>query len=273
MSLKHPTSPSAILFSLINNRELIWGLVKRDFIGRYQGSFMGIAWALFHPLLMLVVYTLVFSVAFKARWGVGEDTHVSFALILFSGMIVYALFAECLNRAPNLIVSQPNYVKKIIFPLEVLTWVTVISALLHFLISLALIVIFCVVTGLGIRSGIFFVPVIMLPLILLLLGLTWIFSSLGVYLRDVSQVVGVLTTVLMFLSPVFYPTSSLPEGFRLLLTFNPITLPIEQMRDVILWDKSIDWGAWGISLLLGCGITWLGFWWFQKARKGFADVL
>ena len=273
MSFKHSTSPSAILGSLLNHRELIWEMVKRDFIGRYKGSFMGMAWSLFHPLLMLVVYTLVFSVAFKARWGVGEESKVAFGLVLFSGMIVHGLFAECLNRAPSLIVSQPNYVKKVVFPLEVLPWVAVLSALLHFLVSLGLLLVFCLASGVGLQPGVALVPLVTLPLILMALGLTWLFAALGVYLRDIAQGMGVLTTVLMFLSPVFYPASSLPEGFRRLLAFNPLTLPIEQIRDVMLWGKPIHWDAWGISLLIGCGTAWMGFWWFQKSRKGFADVL
>ena len=273
MSHHYKTSPAGIFGSLLSHRELVWELVKRDFIGRYKGSFIGIAWSLFHPLLMLVVYTLVFSVAFKARWGTGEESKVAFALVLFSGMIVHGLFAECLNQAPRLISSQPNYVKKVVFPLEILPWVAVISALLHFLISLGLLLLFGVATGAGIKPGFLLVPIVMLPLIIMILGLTWLFASLGVYLRDIAQGMGVITTVLMFVSPVFYPTSSLPENFRFLLVFNPITLPIEQLRDVMLWGKAIYWGDWGISLLLSCATAWIGFWWFQKSRRGFADVL
>lgn len=273
MSLHHKTSPSAIIGSLLSHRELIWELVKRDFIGRYKGSFMGIAWSLFHPLLMLVVYTMVFSVAFKARWGTGEESKVSFALVLFSGMIVHGLFAECLNRAPSLVVNQPNYVKKVVFPLEILPWVAVISALLHFLVSLGLLLVFAMVTGEGIKLGIVLLPVVMLPLVVMILGLTWLFASLGVYLRDVAQGMGIITTILMFVSPVFYPSSSLPTNFRFLLALNPITLPIEQLRDVMLWDKSIQWDDWGVSLLISCATVWIGFWWFQKSRRGFADVL
>lgn len=273
MSINHSTSPSAIVSSLFNHRELVWELVKRDFIGRYKGSIIGIAWSLFHPLLMLVVYTLVFSVAFKARWGTGEESKVAFALVLFSGMIVHGLFAECLNGAPRLISSQPNYVKKVVFPLEILPWVAVISALLHFFVSLSLLLVFLVVTGTGLNPEILLVPIVMLPLVIMILGFTWIFASLGVYLRDIAQGMGIVTTVLMFVSPVFYPSSSLPEDFRFFLAFNPITLPIEQLRDVMLWGKAIQWSDWGISLLISCTIAWVGFWWFQKSRRGFADVL
>lgn len=273
MSLQHTTSPTAIFGCLHTHRGLVWELVKRDFIGRYKGSIIGVAWSLFHPLLMLVTYTLVFSVAFKARWGVGEESKVAFALVLFSGMIVHGLFAECLNRAPNLIVSHPNYVKKVIFPLEVLPWVALCSALLHFLVNFTLLMAFCIFSGISLKATLVFIPVIMLPILLITLGLTWLFASLGVYLRDIAQGMGVVTTVLLFLSPVLYPVSKLPENYQHLISLNPLTLPIEQLRGVMLFEQPINWGHWAISLLVGCFIVYLGFWWFQKSRRGFADVL
>jgi lipopolysaccharide transport system permease protein len=273
MSLNHSTSPSVIIGSLFAHRELVWELVKRDFIGRYKGSIMGVAWSLLHPLLMLVIYTIVFSVAFNARWGTGEESKVAFALVLFSGMIVHGLFAECLNRAPGLIVSQPNYVKKVVFPLEILPWVALWSAMLHFLISLGLLLIFCIFTGISLKATVVLVPIVMLPLLLMTLGLTWLFASLGVYLRDIAQGIGVVTTLLMFLSPIFYKTSAFPEDYRILFALNPLTLPIEQLRDVMLWGNAINWGSWVASLLGGGTICYFGFWWFQKSRKGFADVL
>lgn len=273
MSLNHSTSLRAIIGSLLNHRELLWDLVKRDFIGRYKGSIMGVAWSLLNPILMLIIYTLVFSVAFKARWGGGEESKVAFALVLFSGMIVHGLFAECLNRAPGIIVSQSSYVTKVVFPLEILPWVTLISALLHFLVSLGLLLVFCIFSGIALKTSIVYIPVIMLPLLLMTIGFTWFFASLGVYLRDVGQVMGVITTVLMFLSPVFYKTSAFPEEYRILFEFNPLTLPIEQLRDVMLWGKPVNWSVWATSLFAGITTCYFGFWWFQKSRKGFADVL
>jgi len=273
MSLIHSTSPSAIISSLIKHRELVFELVKRDFIGRYKGSIIGVAWSMLHPLLMLVIYTLVFSVAFKARWGIGDESKVAFAIVLFSGMIVHGLFAECLNRAPGIIVSQPNYVKKVVFPLEILPWVALFSALLHFLVSFGLLLVFCIFTGVSLKATALLVPIVMLPLLLMTLGLSWLFASLGVYLRDITQGMGLITTVLMFLSPVFYKTSAFPEDYQYLFAFNPLTLPIEQLRDVLLWGNTINWTSWATSLFTGIAICYFGFWWFQKSRKGFADVL
>lgn len=262
-----------MLASIIQHRELAWELAKRDFIGRYKGSFMGIAWSLFNPLLMLAVYTIVFAVVFKARWGIGDDSKVAFGLVLFSGMIVHGFFAECINRAPTLIISQPNYVKKVVFPLEILPWVALFSALLHFLVSFCVLVVFCLLTGVPVHAGTLLIPVVLLPLILLTLGLSWLFASLGVYLRDLTQGMGVVTTALLFLSPVFFPIDALPEEYQLIVTWNPITLPIIQLRDLMLWDKPVDWSVWATSLAIAVVINYIGYWWFQKTRRGFADVL
>lgn len=273
MSMKHPASLLAMLCSLVQHRELLWELVKRDFIGRYKGSIMGVAWSMFHPLLMLAIYTVVFSVAFKVRWGTGEESKVAFAIVLFSGMIVHGFFAECLNRAPGMISSHANYVKKVVFPLEILGWMAICSALLHFIVSLSVLLIFCLLAGVPVQSGVLLTPIVLLPLISLTLGLTWLFASFGVYLRDLSQGMGMVTTVALFLAPVFYPIEALPENYRVFIMWNPITLPIIQLRDLMLWGKPLQWGQWAASLAVGIAVCYIGYWWFQKTRRGFADVL
>ena len=273
MSSYHSATPIAMLSGLLRNRELLWELVKRDFIGRYKGSMLGVVWSLFNPLLMLAIYTIVFSVVFKAKWGGGEESKVAFAIVLFSGMIVHSFFAECLNRAPSLIISHPNYVKKVVFPLEILPWMTMFSALLHFLVSFSVLLGFCLLADVKIHAGVLITPIILIPLILMLLGLSWIFSSLGVYLRDLSQIIGIFTTVALYLAPIFFPIDALPEGYRALLVWNPITLPVIQLRDLMLWGKPLQWDQWAISLVIGLSICQIGFWWFQKSRRGFADVI
>jgi lipopolysaccharide transport system permease protein len=273
MSSYHSATPIAMLSGLLRNRELLWELVKRDFIGRYKGSMLGVVWSLFNPLLMLAIYTIVFSVVFKAKWGIGEESKVAFAIVLFSGMIVHSFFAECLNRAPSLIISHPNYVKKVVFPLEILPWMTLFSALLHFLVSFGVLLFFCLLAGVSVQSGTLLIPIVLTPLILMLLGLSWIFSSLGVYLRDLSQIIGIFTTVALYLAPIFFPIDALPEGYRAFLVWNPITLPVIQLRDLMLWGKPLQWDQWAISLVIGLSICQIGFWWFQKSRRGFADVI
>lgn len=273
MQRHYSASLQRLFLSFTQNRTLLLELVKRDFIGRYRGSLLGIFWSFVNPILMLSVYTLVFSVAFKARWAGLEESKTAFALILFSGMIVHSFFAECLNRAPSLIPQHVNFVKKVVFPLETLPVVTVMSAFLHFLISFLVLCLFCIATGFPIHNSVVLVPLVLLPLTMVILGLTWFFSALGVYLKDLNQFVGFMTSVSLFLAPVFYDAESLPRKFQLLLKWNPITLPIVELRNVMLFGKSMDWPTWAVSLGIGTITLWLGFAFFQKTRKGFSDVL
>ncbi len=260
--------------SFWRNRQLIWQMTKRDVIGRYRGSVMGLAWSFFNPLLMLSVYTFVFSVVFKARWGgAGEESKTEFAIILFAGMIVHSLFAECLNRAPGLILNNVNYVKKVVFPLEIFPWVAMGSALFHALVSISVLLIFFLGMKLYLNWTIIYLPIVLFPLVLLTMGAAWFLASIGVYLRDVGHIIGMVTTVLMFLSPVFYPVSALPEEYRGLLQLNPVTFIIEQARNVIIWGVPPDLIGLGVYAAVSLVIAWAGFSWFQKTRKGFADVL
>lgn len=263
-----------MLQGFFQHRELIWELVKRDFIGRYKGSMLGVVWSLFNPLLMLAIYTFVFSVAFNARWGGHSDeSKIAFAIVLFSGIIIHTFYAECLNRAPSLIVIHANYVKKVVFPLEILPWMVLLSALLHFLVSFGALVVFCLLCGVTIHAGALLIPVALLPLVLMIMGMSWILASLGVYLRDLSQVVAMLVTISLFLAPIFYPIENLPQVYRDILTWNPITLPVVQLRNLMLWAKPFEWGAWAVSLVIGVVVCQIGYWWFQKSRRGFADVV
>lgn len=266
-------SPREMAASFWRNRSLILSMVKRDVVGRYRGSFLGIFWSLFNPIFMLTVYTFVFSIVFKARWGGGTGSKTEFALILFAGLIVFSLFSECVNRAPGLILSNVNYVKKVVFPLEILPWVALGSSMFHAVISLAVwLAAYIIFFGLP-HLTVLMLPLVFLPLILLIMGFSWALASLGVYLRDVSQFVSILTTVLMFLSPIFYPIEALPEAYRSFLLLNPLTPALGQTRDVLFWGKTPDMAMLGGYFIVVSIIAWLGFAWFQKTRKGFADVL
>ncbi|MDX9819575.1 MAG: ABC transporter permease [Desulfococcus multivorans] len=268
-----PISPKEMIAGFWRNRSLILALSRREVVGRYRGSFLGIFWSFFHPLFMLAVFTFVFSVVFQARWGGGSGSKTEFALVLFAGLIVFNLFAECINRAPGLILSNVNYVKKVVFPLEILPWVALGSAMFHAVISLGVwLIAYAFLFGLPHVTSLL-LPLIFFPLALLVMGLSWMLASLGVYLRDVSQFVSILTTVLMFLSPIFYPASALPEAYRSFLLMNPLMPAIEQTRDVLFWGRIPDMSFWGAYFLAAACIAWLGFAWFQKTRKGFADVL
>jgi lipopolysaccharide transport system permease protein len=266
-------APREMAASLWRNRGLIQVLVKREVIGRYKGSYLGILWSLFNPVFMLLVYTFVFSVVFKARWAGGSDSRTEFALILFAGLLVFNLFSECVTRAPSLVLSNVNYVKKVVFPLEVLPVVSLGAALFHTAVSIAVwMIAYLILFGIPQPSALL-LPAILLPLVLLILGLSWLLASLGVFLRDVAQFIGLLVTVLMFLSPIFYPVSALPPDFQQLFLLNPMTPVIEQVRNALIWNKPPAWGFYAVYLTACAFVAWLGFAWFQKTRKGFADVL
>ena len=269
-----PTSLVALIESLWRNRQLIVQMTRREVAGRYKGSVLGLAWSFLTPILMLAVYTFVFSVVFKARWGTdGDESKTQFALVLFVGMIVHGLFAEVLNRAPGLILSNVNYVKKVVFPLDVLPVIAMGAALFHASISLAVLLIAFALFNGYLHWTIIFVPVVLLPLVILTLGVAWIFASLGVFLRDVGQTVGIITTVMLFLAPIFYPVTALPEEVRPLIMANPLTFIIEEARGVVILGRMPEWTGLGIYTLAATAVAWAGFAWFQKTRKGFADVL
>lgn len=268
-----PVSPVSLVRTLGRTRELIWAFSQREVLGRYRGSAMGLLWSFFHPLLMLVVYTFVFSVVFAVRWPGGVGSRSEFALVLFAGLIVYNLFAECVNRAPALVLANPNYVTKVVFPLEVLPVVSLLSAAFHAGVSLVVWLGFHVVALGAPPATSVLLPIVVLPLAFLTLGLSWFLASLGVYLRDVSQIVSVFTTVMLFLSPIFYSVKVVPPGFRAWMLANPLTVVVEQSRDVLIWGRAPDWHIWGMHLAISLACLLAGYAWFQKTRRGFADVL
>ncbi len=266
-------SPKEMFASLWRHRDLIKASAKREVLGRYRGSFLGLLWSFFNPLFMLAVFAFVFSVIFQARWGGASGSKTEFALVLFAGLLVFNLFAECINRAPGLILSNTNYVKKVVYPLEILPFVGLLSALFHALISLGVwLIAYALFFGIP-HLTVFYLPLVLVPFCLFLMGLSWALASLGVFLRDVSQFIGVLTTALMFLSPIFYPVTAFPENYRYILYINPLTTVVEQTRDVLFWGKTPDFFMLGVYWVVTLGIAWLGYAWFQKTRKGFADVL
>lgn len=270
-----PTSVLALSRSLWHHRQLILQMTKRDVVGRYQGSAMGLAWSFFNPVFMLVIYTFVFSVIFKSRWGSAgvEDSKTHFAMMLFVGMIVMSLFSDVLNRAPSLILGNVNYVKKVVFPLEILPIIALGAALFHGLVSLGVLLLAFVLLNGFLHWTLVFIPLVLLPLLILSAGLAWVLASLGVFLRDVGQFIVVITTVLMFLAPVFYPITAVPQEYRPWLLANPLTFIIEQARAVLILGQLPSWSGLAAYSLVASVVAWAGFAWFQKTRRGFADVI
>ena len=276
----NPHSPPSVSIhalglSLFEHKALIVQMTRRDIAGRYAGSLAGLAWAFVTPALMLAVYTFVFSQILGSRWGssVHDESKVQFALVLFAGLIVLNLFSDVLHKAPGLILNNANYVKKVVFPLEILAAVTVGTALFNAFVSLLVLAFALLISGGNVHWTTLLIPVVLLPLAVLALGIAWFLASLGVYLRDIGQTIGMVTTALMFLSPVFYPADSVPLGFRPYLMANPLTFIIEQSRRVMIWGQTPDWQGLAVYLGVSILIAWGGFAWFQKTRKGFADVL
>ncbi len=269
-----PAGFGEMYLSLWRNRQLIVQMTRREVLGRYRGSLFGLAWSFFNPLLMLAVYTFVFSVVFKARWGPGvPTTRIQFALGLFAGVIVHALLAEGINKAPGLILGNANYVKKVVFPLEILPWIVIGSALFHAAVSLAILLLAQMLFGGGVPLTALWLPIVLLPLVPLTMGFAWVLAATGVFIRDVAQVTGIFTTVLMYMAPVFYPITALPEPYRRWLYINPLTFIIEQARGVLFAGEMPDWPGLALYSAVALLVAGIGFRWFQLTRKGFADVL
>lgn len=260
--------------ALWRQRDLCWNLSEREILGRYRGSVLGLAWTVLNPLAMLVVYTFVFSQVFKARWGTLENAGpIGFAINLFAGLIVFNLVAECLGRAPGLVLANPNYVKKVVFPLEVLAVVNVANATFHAIASLMVLLLFQLVVLQALPWTILLLPLVWLPLLIGCLAVAWILAGIGVFIRDIGQFISVALSMLMFLSPVFYPLSALPERYQPLLALSPLTHVIEQTRNILVNGKlpSLAYLIWGTLLaLLLCELAFRAF---SRAKSAFADVM
>ena len=270
---RYPIGFGSMLGGLWQNRNLLQTSIKREVLGRYKGSVFGVLWSFFNPLLMLAIYTFVFSEIFNARWGTNTESKTEFALMLFAGLIVFNIFSDCMNRAPSQVLSNPNYVKRVIYPLEILPVVLLGGALFHGFVSILVwILAYALLVGTP-SATVVYAPVVILPFAVLVLGLSWFLAAIGVYLRDVTQFISLITTAVMFLSPIFYPASALPGPYRLILSVNPLTPIIEQLRIVLYFGNDPDFFLLLKYSVFSIMVAWLGFVWFQKTRKGFADVL
>ena len=257
----------------VKNLFLIWQLSKRDVLGRYKGSVLGIGWSLVYPLLLLATYTVVFRVIFKARWPGAEESPALFALNIFSGLVMFNFFSEVVSRAPRLITEQPNLVKRVIFPLESLVWVNILGGLFHALLGLLVLIL-----GTFLVPGIFGATVLAAPLVVLsliptLLCLGLGLACVGVYLRDLAQIVGPLLNMILFLTPVLFPASALPKEVQVWLYLNPLSLPIEALRQCLLLGQWPDAGPLALQALVWWILAAGSYWVFVRLKRGFADQL
>jgi lipopolysaccharide transport system permease protein len=258
---------------LVQHRRLIMALTGREIAGRYRGSVLGLFWSVVNPLILLSIYTLIFGQVFQARWTHGNGDTKQFAILLFSGMLIFTFFSDCISRAPLLIVNNVNYVKKIVFPLAVQGWVLVFAGAFNLAVSLVvLLAAHMLLLGTPPWTTFLF-PLVALPLFLWVSGVVWFLASLGVFFRDTSQIVTHVTTMLMFLSPLFYPVDAFPEKYRVFFNLNPLAFVIEQARAVLVFGATPTWGGWALYTALSAVIACIGYRWFTWTRKGFADVL
>jgi lipopolysaccharide transport system permease protein len=264
------TGPIATARTLVAHRYLLGQLVKRDVLLRYRGAYFGVAWVFINPLVMLAIFSFVFGEIFQGRWP-ADDSRIPFALNLYCGLIAFNVFAETITRAPTAVRAYPSYVKKIIFPVEMLPVVPFGAALIHAGFNLLILAAALAWTGhLSVALALF--PIVLLPLCLTALGLAWFVAAWGVFIKDMTQIVPVLVQMLMFLSPVFYPAQAVPEVLRPLFQHNPLGAVIEAARS-LLADRPVEWGSWAAALVLSLVVMLLGLAFFQHSRDEFADVL
>lgn len=259
---------------IYQNRDLLLQLLKRQIQSRYRGSHMGFIWAFIHPILMLLVYMFVFGLVMRVRWGIEGQGNIDFGLILFAGLLMHSLLGEVFNSSVSLITSNSQYVKKVVFPLPILTLVTVANALFHAFIGLGILLLIMLLTGGQFHWTVFLAPLVILPFVIFLTGMSWFLCALGVYFRDLNQFMGVLVTVLLFLGPIVYPFESVPDVIKpYVLWLNPLSVIVQQLRAVLLFGQMPDWQMLGIYSALAVAIFVFGQWFFNKTREGFADVI
>lgn len=259
-----------IIGDIWRHRYLLGQLVKRDVLMRYRGAMIGVLWILLSPLLMLAIYAFIFGQVFQSRWP-QQDGGLPFWLLLYSGLITFNIFAETVSRAPSSVRSYPSFVKKIIFPVQILPMVPLGAALVHGVFNfLILISVLAWIGSLHVQILLF--PLLLAPVLLLALGMSWFVAAWGVFIKDMTQIIPMLVQMLMFLSPVFYPSSAVPRMLRPVYQFNPLGTVIETSR-AMLTGQSIEWWAWGMAFGFCLAVSILGYVFFQNSRDEFADVL
>lgn len=258
---------------LFNKIDLILSLTKREISSKYKGSLLGPLWSVITPLLLLTVYSFVFGVIFQSKWPSFNNSRADFAIVLFIGMLTFNIFSDSVSKSPWTITSNANFVKKIIFPIEILAIVNVFSSIFNFMMGLiAWLFIMIIFHGLP-PITIFLLPIYILPLLILSAGVSWIFSSLGVYFKDIGQFMGVLIMLLMFSSPVFYSIDSIPLSYKIFFELNPIASSINMVRDVALFGVVPSLKLYLLTLFVSSLISYAGYIFFKKTKVGFSDVL
>jgi len=267
-------NPVRALWGIWQGRGLLRQLVRRNIEIRYKGTMIGLVWMMVTPLVMLAVYTYVFGVVFKAHWGAWfGDSKVAFALILFCGMTVFNVFGESVNGSVGIVTGNTNYVKKVVFPLELLPVSTVLSACFFGLVWIVILLLGTVFCFHKFYLTVVLLPLIFIPLILFSCGVSWFVAALGVFFRDLSHVIGILLQVLCFMTPIFYSLEMVPERIRWVMLWNPLTVLVQSVRQILIFGQWPDGATLGIVTLFSVVVFQGGYFWFMKTKRGFADVL
>ena len=270
---KSTPSPLAFVTDLWRHRELLWQFTLRNVELRHKGSHLGLIWSVLNPVLMLGLYVLVLGYIFGGKFGVlPNETKIDFGLGVFFGLTLFQFIAEVLGVSPTIIVGNPNFVKKVVFPLEILPVASVGGALVHMLISLCLVLLSLLLFGHGFGWGILWLPVIIAPLVLLAMGTAWLFSAFGVFFRDIAQVIQFLSTALMWASGVFFSAQKYPGAWTY-LRYNPLLLAIDLTRDAALWARPLNYHHLAYLYAFGIIACYLGHLAFRRMKPAFADVL
>lgn len=271
--VKYLSALLAPFLALVRDRALILELTRREVDGRYRGASLGVLWSLVSPFLLLCIYTIAFGTVMGGRWPEVQAAGTPFSIIMFAGMIPYFVLSECMIRSPELVVGNPSYVKRVVFPLEILPWPMLLSALFHCLMNVLVFVIMRLVMQHDFEWTIIYLPFVILPIAVLGLGMAWFLASISVYFRDVRQVVGLASMALLFLSSAMIPTATVPEKYRVIFQLNPVSFIVDQVRAVLIWGTQPDWAGLVGYMLGAVAFMYAGYTWFMSTKRGFADVL
>lgn len=267
-------NPVGMVRNLWGHRHLALQLARRDIVGRYRAAQLGMVWSVLTPLILLGIYTFIFAVVFKAKWGrTASESRAEFALTMFCGMLVFNLFGEVVTRAPMMVVSYPNYVKKVVFPLETFVVSGLLTALFNMLVGFAVWLAGTVLLiGLPPMTAVW-LPLVLVPICLLTCGVGWVLASLGVFIRDVGHVVVLAVQVLFFMTPIFYRIEAVPAAYQRFLRINPLAHVVEDARRVLMWGSPPDWRWWLPSVAASAVLALLGYAFFMKSKRAFSDVI
>ena len=266
-------SPFAMLLAPFTHRYLLWYLLKKDIEERYRGSVFGVVWAVLNAIMMLAIYTFVFAFVFKAKWVSSDQSVSDFALIFYIGLVMQMFLSEVMSRAPHLMLQHRAYVTKISFPLDILGYVITGNSLFHLVVNFGVWCSLLLMLQGSLPISLLFAPLVFLPVVFFALGFAWLFSAVGVFIKDVSHLTGFLSMILLFLCPIFYPLTMIPEAYRGFLYLNPLTVPVEFARAAFVFDSQLNWHYFGVSMICSIVFAYIGYLSFQRSRSNFADVL